>query len=335
MKRRSLWFTALLCAALVLSGCGSSSDAEETAEEEVTTEETSSEDADASEESDGEDGTSAEDANEVIVSSEDASELLLEWKTTQYFTEEAVAEEDIEKILEAGINTTSAMNGQPWHFTAVTDEEVMEEISSAMSFGGGAAPAGDFSEEDLPEGFDPEAAEGMGTDTLDETLAGDAGAVPDEEADTETLASDETAEAGEAVQSEEGAATSEIEEGMAKSETTAESTTRSKAALGDTPLAIIVSCADGSELDAGQATQSMFIEARLLGYGAKIVSSPTMVLNGDDADYYKELLGIPEDYSVVSVLLVGYEDTSVDTSADGVTGASERMDASEVVTYVE
>ena len=336
-KHKEMWLAAVVCAALALSGCGSSSSAEETAEEDVTAQEETSEDADAPEESAEEDGASGEDADAASVSSEDASELLLEWKTTQYFTEEAVAEEDIEKILEAGINTTSAMNGQPWHFTAVTDGEVMEEISGAMSFGG-AAPAGDFSAGDLPEGFDPgTAAEGE--------AAGAPDGEPAEDADVQAPAPDGEAEAGENAEFEADAAAFEIEDGLddaaadeegsAESESGAETTTRSKAALGDTPLAIIVSCADGSELDAGQATQSMFIEARLLGYGAKIVSSPTMVLNGDDADYYKELLGIPEDYSVVSVLLVGYEDTSIDTTADGVTGASERMDASEVVTYIE
>ncbi len=190
----------------------------------------------------------------------DAAEMLTEYKTTQYFTDDAVDKADIDQILAAGINTTSAMNGQPWHFTAVTDSELLQQIADGMSAGMPSAASSEQSE-----------------DTI-------------------------------SVQ---------------------------KAGIADAPLAIIVSCAEGSDLDAGLATQSMFIEARLLGYGAKIISSPTMVLNGDEKETYQELLDIPEDYSVVSVLLVGYEDTSIDTSIDSVTGASVRNDASEVVSYVE
>ncbi len=79
----------------------------------------------------------------------------------------------------------------------------------------------------------------------------------------------------------------------------------------------------------------MFIEARLLGYGAKIISSPTIVLNGEDRETWQERLDIPEDYSVAAVLLVGYEDTSIDSYVDGVTSASVRNDASDMVSYVE
>ena len=324
-KHRNIWLALAISVSMVISGCGSDSEgdtsseevtAEETAMEETTADETSAaEDAEESAEETEEEIVILEETDSASVSAEDASELLLEWKTTQYFTDEEVAQDDIDKILEAGINTTSSMNGQPWHFTAVTDSEILEEIGGAMSFGGGSsAPTGDFSAEDLPEGFDSEnipdldgeAAEGEMTETVSE-------------------------EAGESAEAEETDGTEE----SAEDEEAEASAIRSKAALGDTPLAIIVSCAEGSELDAGLATQSMFVEARLLGYGAKIVSSPTIVLNGDDADYYKELLGIPDDYSVVAVLLIGYEDTTVDTTADGVTGASERSDASEIVTYIE
>lgn len=80
----------------------------------------------------------------------------------------------------------------------------------------------------------------------------------------------------------------------------------SKAGIADAPLAIIVSCASGSELDAGLATQNMSVAAQLMGYGTKIISSPTMALNGEKQDEYRELLGIPAEYSAVAVLLVGY-----------------------------
>lgn len=63
----------------------------------------------------------------------DAANLLTEVKTTQYFTEENVAEEDIKQILSAGVNSPSAMNMQPWHFTAVTDEETAQKLADAMN----------------------------------------------------------------------------------------------------------------------------------------------------------------------------------------------------------
>ena len=46
-----------------------------------------------------------------------AAKILTEVKTTQFFTEEKIANEDIEKILYAGVNAPSTMNTQPWHFT--------------------------------------------------------------------------------------------------------------------------------------------------------------------------------------------------------------------------
>ena len=43
----------------------------------------------------------------------------------------------------AGINAPSAMNGQPWHFSVVTDAAVLQQISDGMSGGmgfGGKTP---------------------------------------------------------------------------------------------------------------------------------------------------------------------------------------------------
>ena len=41
-------------------------------------------------------------------------------------------QEDIDKILSAGINAPGAMNTQPWHFTAVADEETNKVLADAM-----------------------------------------------------------------------------------------------------------------------------------------------------------------------------------------------------------
>ena len=49
------------------------------------------------------------------------------------------------------------------------------------------------------------------------------------------------------------------------------------------------------ELDAGLACQNMSVAAQLLGYGTKIISSPTLAVNGENQAVYQEQLGIPED----------------------------------------
>ena len=108
-----------------------------------------------------------------------------------------------------------------------------------------------------------------------------------------------------------------------------------KAGLTDAPLAIVVSCAYGSELDAGLACQNMSVTAQLLGYGTKIISSPTMALNGEKQEEYRQLLGIPENQSAAAILLIGREDTSVDKTADGYTGATARKPSEDLVTYVK
>lgn len=79
----------------------------------------------------------------------DAAELLTEVKTTQYFTEEKVVEEDIKQILSAGVNSPSAMNMQPWHFTAVTDGETVQKLADAMN--SMKPPAASGSSSDMPD----------------------------------------------------------------------------------------------------------------------------------------------------------------------------------------
>ena len=75
----------------------------------------------------------------------------------------------------------------------------------------------------------------------------------------------------------------------------------------------------------------MSVMANLLGYGSKIISSPTMALNGEKQDEYRELLGIPSDMSAVAVLLVGKSADSVDS----VTGATERNPFDSTVSYIK
>ena len=64
----------------------------------------------------------------------------------------------------------------------------------------------------------------------------------------------------------------------------------------------------------------MVIAAASLGYGVKIVSSPTMTLNGANHDALCEKLRVDPSMQAVAVLLIG----EADDSADATTGATTR-----------
>ena len=239
-------------------------------------------------------------------------EVVTNIKTTQYFTDQAVKESDIETIVQAGVNAPSAMNKQPWHLTVITDTAVLQRIADdmggGMGFGGGMPPAGKEFPEDMkmPEGMDfPENAE-----------------MPEGMPEGFTSPEDFTPPAGD-------------DQKTPPAEPSGGSGGMSKAGLADAPMAIVVSCTKGSELDAGLACQNMSVAAQLLGYGTKIISSPTMALNGANQAEYRELLGIPENQSAAAILLIGMEDTTVDQSVDGYTGATTRNPIEETVTYLE
>ncbi len=265
----------------------------------------------------------------------DAVSTLRDIATTQYFTEQAVAEEDIETIVQAGINAPSAMNGQPWHFSVITDAEVLQQISDGMGGGmgfGGMRPSGEGDME-MPEGMTP--PEGMDG----EMPEGFDGTMP--EGDFAEEMGGERPEGMELPEDFDGTMPEGMEipdDGEAPAAPAMPSGGSSggvsKAGITDAPLVIVISCKEGSELDAGLACQNMSATAQLLGYGTKIISSPTIALNGSEQDTYRELLGIPEEYSAAAILLIGYEDTSVDENIDGYTGATSRNNEEDMVTYI-
>ena len=226
----------------------------------------------------------------VSANAETAVDWVINARTAQAFTDEAVPEEDLRVILEAGLAATSAINQQPWHFVAITNREVMDEIMGSMGGFGGilmdSAPDGaaDGDRPTLPDGEKPDGAP-----------AGDMPAPP----------------AG----------------GM---------TGGAKSGLGDSPVAVVIYMDEGSKspnasFDCGLACENMFIAAKSLGYGAKIISSPTMQLNGNDHDALCEKLGVDKSYTAVAVLLIGREDESV----DGTSGTSVRSAMDEKVSFVD
>ncbi len=108
-----------------------------------------------------------------------------------------------------------------------------------------------------------------------------------------------------------------------------------KAALGDSPLAILIYMDESSKspnpsFDCGLAVQNMYIAAVSLGYGAKVISSPTMTLNGENHDQICEQLGVDSSMTAAAVLLIGKRDETVDS----VTGATTRADLDSKVSII-
>ena len=225
---------------------------------------------------------------------ESAVDVILNTGTTQAFSDEAVPTADLETILKAGISTESAINQQPWFFVAVTNKEVMTELAGS-GMGGFSMPAGG---KEKPEGSGEGKPEGM-------------------------------PEGGKPEGMPEGAP----EGGMPAAPSGGSG---AKASLGDSPAAIIIYKNDASKspdasFDCGLATQNMVIAASALGYGVKIVSSPTMTLNGANHDALCEKLGVDPSMQAVAVLLVG----KADGGTDATSGATTRETFENKATIIE
>lgn len=107
-----------------------------------------------------------------------------------------------------------------------------------------------------------------------------------------------------------------------------------KLGLADATVAIFVYGTNklpSDSFDCGLATEAMSIAALSLGYGTKIVSSPSIVLNGERKADFDKLLQIPEGYSNVAVLLIGHNDQSVDAT----TSASTRSTMEQKVRFIK
>ena len=237
--------------------------------------------------------------------------------TTQAFTDDPVPEEDIQTILQAGLASESAINQQPWFFVAITDQDVMAELSSSAGRpAGGTMPA-------AKDGEMPDFSKGG--EMPDFPKDGEMPDFPQNGEMPEFPGNGEKPDfpqSGEKPAAPQGGAPAAMSGGSAK------------AALGDSPLAIIVYMDESTSspnpaFDCGLAVQNMYIAAASLGYGAKIISSPTMSLNGENHDQICEKLGIDTSLTAVAVLLVGKADQTV----DGVSGATTRsgMDEKTVI----
>ena len=61
----------------------------------------------------------------------DFSELLLKRESVRRYSNQPVAKEDIELVMEACRLAPSACNSQPWRFVVVTDSELREKVARA------------------------------------------------------------------------------------------------------------------------------------------------------------------------------------------------------------
>ena len=220
----------------------------------------------------------------------DTVSIILGTGTAQAFADAPVAREDIETILQAGLAAASAINQQPWYFVAITDADLMKEVSGS---GSGAAAGG------APAGFSGAPAGGGEGAPADFGGSSGAPAGAPEGAPGGDFGGSSGAPAGGAPGGAGGSA---------------------KAGFGDSPAAIIIYKAGSTsspnpDFDCGLAAQNMVIAASALGYGVKIVSSPTMTLNGANHDAICEKLGVDKSMQAVAVLLIGVPDTDAVSSA--------------------
>ena len=60
-------------------------------------------------------------------------ELIKIRRSVREFTDEKISDDDIKKIIEAGICAPSAMNQQPWEFIVINDKEILNKLSQHLS----------------------------------------------------------------------------------------------------------------------------------------------------------------------------------------------------------
>ena len=74
----------------------------------------------------------------------DALAALLTRRSVRAYTDEPVSDDQVLKILAAGMQALSAGNQQPWHFVVLRQREHLDGLAGALPFGKvlGRAPLG-------------------------------------------------------------------------------------------------------------------------------------------------------------------------------------------------
>jgi nitroreductase len=65
----------------------------------------------------------------------DAFEALMRRRSVRAYTDEPVSEDQLRRILAAGMQAPSANNRQPWHFVVVRRRERLDRMAEALPFG--------------------------------------------------------------------------------------------------------------------------------------------------------------------------------------------------------
>jgi nitroreductase len=71
---------------------------------------------------------------EVCEMDNEALHVIYTRRSVRSFTGEAIAREDLMKILRAGMSAPSAVNIQPWSFIAVTKRETLDELCDRLPY---------------------------------------------------------------------------------------------------------------------------------------------------------------------------------------------------------
>ena len=79
----------------------------------------------------------------AMAGAENTVELILSIQTTQAFKDDPVSADDLNTILATGLSAASAMNQQPWYFVAISNKDVITEITGAQPGSSPRATLGD------------------------------------------------------------------------------------------------------------------------------------------------------------------------------------------------
>lgn len=70
-----------------------------------------------------------------VKSADELLKIVEDIPTAQAFLSDPVPEEDLQRIVNAGVNAPSAMNRQPWHFTVINNAETIKQLADAQKEG--------------------------------------------------------------------------------------------------------------------------------------------------------------------------------------------------------
>ena len=60
-------------------------------------------------------------------------EAILKRRSIRKFAPDSVSKEDVQDIIEAGMNAPSGCNSQCWKFVAVTDKELINKVADTVT----------------------------------------------------------------------------------------------------------------------------------------------------------------------------------------------------------